>query len=329
MEHADPVHRALCRDQPPWAQVQIIASRQGRAIHLRQLRACGLSEQTVRTAVARGHLHAVHRGVHAVGIRRLSVHGARWAAFLAAGPDTAFTDRTGAAMRGLVRWTGTVHLVAPGKRRNHRGVVVRRAADLSPAWIRHKSGLPILKPAHLLLDLGAAVGHSELALALNEALALKLVSTTEIATAIDLRPRHRGRRALAGAVQAATDDPGEGRTHGELEALVFPLLRALPGLPAYTRNQLVELGGGRIAKADALFRDAGVLLELDSRTWHEQRLAMDSDRRRDQQALAVGLITFRVTWRHATQEWASVSADLCATLDRGIRARRRNETVAC
>jgi hypothetical protein len=326
--HVDPVLRALCRDQAPWAQVQIIASRQGRAIHVQQLAACGLSAQTIKTAAERGQLHPVHRGVRAVGIRRLSAHGARWAAFLAAGPDTAFTGRTGGAMQGIVRSSRTIQLVAPAKRRNHRGVVVRRAADLSPRWIGRNGGLPVLRPAHLLLDLAVELRAEELTLALNEALALNLLSTADVEAVIDLRPRHRGRRGLAVAISAATEDPGKGRTQGELEAIVLPLLRALPGLPPYSRNQLVELAGGRIAKADAFFPDARVLLELDSRTWHEQRRAMDSDRRRDQQALAAGFITFRITWRHATREWPSVSADLLATLERGSRARPGNEAAA-
>lgn len=326
--HVDPVLRALCRDLPPWSQVQIIASRQARAIHVQQLDACGLSEQTIRTAEARGQLHPLHRGVRAVGIRRLSAHGARWAAYLAAGPDTAFTGRTGGAMQGIVRSSKTIQLVAPTKRRNHRGVAVRRAADLSPRWIASKGGLPVLKPAHLLLDLALTLSSGERAIALNEALALKLVSTAQVESVIDLRPRHRGRRGLAAAVAAATDDPGEGRTQGELEALVLPLLRAVPGLPPYSRNQLVELAGGRIAKADAFFPDARVLLEFDSRTWHEQRLAMESDRRRDQQALAAGFTTFRVTWRHATREWPLVSADLLATLKRGSRTHPGNKAAA-
>lgn len=115
---------------------------------------------------------------------------------------------------------------------------------------------------------------------------------------------------------AVRDDPGKGRTRSELEELVLLKLRDIPGLPPYERNAPVELGGDRRANADLYFSDRRVMVELDSRTWHEQRLAMDSDSRRDQQAAAVGVLTFRITWRHVTSEWDDVVADLVATLDR-------------
>lgn len=180
--------------------------------------------------------------------------GKHWAAVLAVGSGAALCDLTGAALYGIRRWDGDIHVAAPSQRRDHRGVVVHRVESLTGAG--------------------------------------------------------RLRRALRHAV----DDPGQGRTHQELEALVMTRMRRLPGLPPYGRNALVQLSGGRVAKADVLFTGLGVMLELDSRTWHEQRLAMDSDRRRDQQALAAGIVTFRITWRHATTEWDAVAADLMATL---------------
>jgi hypothetical protein len=313
--HEDPILAALCAGKEPWHQAALIAGRQGRAIKTTQLRACGISSQSILTATRRHVLPHVHRGVRAFGTRQLDRHGEYWAAHLAAGADSALCDLAGAAHMGLHAWSGTIHLAAPTNRRNHRGVEVHRLESLTPAMIVVKQGLPVLKPPHLLLELGARLSADRLAIALNEALARRLVRIGDLEAVLDLRGGHHGAGALAGAVGAALDDPGTGRTHGELEQLVLVKLRAVPALPPYERNAPVVLGAGRRANADLLFPGLGVLVELDSRTWHEQRLAMDSDRRRDQRALAAGYITFRVTWHHATREWDDVVADLLATLE--------------
>jgi hypothetical protein len=179
-----------------------------------------------------------------------------------------------------------------------------------------------MRAPHVMLDLAARLPTDALAIALNEALSKRLLRLQELEAVLVERFGHHGLAALADAIAVIADEPGQGRTHGEFEELVMLLLRDLPGLPPYVRSDLVELGGGRLAKADVHFRGLGVMVELDSRTWHEQRLAMDSDRRRDQQALAAGTITFRITWRHAVREWPEVSADLLATVARASRNTR-------
>jgi hypothetical protein len=316
MAHDDPVLAALCRGREPWWQVSLIAGRQGQAISVAQLRDCEIPASTVKTATRRGRLHRSHRGVRIFGATALAPAGERWAAHLAAGPGSAFTLDTGAGLTGIGTAGRHLHLVAPKGRRDHRRVTVHECAGLGPEWICVRQDLPVLRPAHLLLDLATVLRPDALAIALNEAVARRLVTHDEVEEAGAARPRHRGRRPLDAAVFAQVADPGEGRTKGELEALVLPLIRALPGLPPYVRNDLVELGGGRFATGDLHFRGLGVLVELHSRTWHEQRLAMDDDRRRDQQALAAGFVVFRVTWRHVTVEWTAVAADLLDLLAR-------------
>ncbi len=280
-----------------------------------QLVACGLSVDQVDRATAAGRLHLVHRGVRAVGVDRLDRTGALWAAILAVGKDCGIIGDTAAVLAGFRPFTDPViHVGAPTQRRSHHGVAVHHVAGLNSGWLRRRDGLPVLRPAHALLDVAADLSAERLAIALNEALALRVLRLHEVDAVLEGRPGHRGLGKLQAAVTEARDDPGAGRTHGELEELVLLLLRGLPDLPPFERNRRIELAGGRVAKADMLFPGLGLMVELDSRKWHEQRRAMDSDRRRDQQALAVGIVTFRITWRHAVREWPAVSADLLATL---------------
>lgn len=326
MPHDDPILQALCRGLTPWQQVVLIAGRQGRAIHVRQIRDCEITRAAADVALDRRLLNRVHRGVRAVGPPKLDRLGQNWAAHLAAGADTALARDSGAALSGLRPVPREVHVASPRYRRNHRAVEVHTLAGLNPAWIRRHDGLPVLRPSHLMLDLATDLRPEPLGIALNEALARRLVTVDQLGELIDGRPGHPGRGPLSAALAVVVDDPGSGRTHSELEDLVLRLLRPLD-LPPFERNKLVELAGGRIAKADILVRDLGLMIELDSRRWHEQRRAMDSDRRRDQQALAVGLQTFRITWRHATREWPQVSADLLATVSQRIAERASHETA--
>ncbi len=87
-----------------------------------------------------------------------------------------------------------------------------------------------------------------------------------------------------------------------------------PDLPPDRRNATLKLAEDFVVSPDVLFIAERVWTELDSRTWHEQRAAMDADRRKDQRALANDYAPFRFTWRHLTREWAENSADLLATL---------------
>jgi predicted transcriptional regulator of viral defense system len=59
-----------------------------------QLLALGLTMGSIRARVANGRLHRVHRGVYAVGHRRLTVKGRMMAAVLACGPDAVLSHRS-------------------------------------------------------------------------------------------------------------------------------------------------------------------------------------------------------------------------------------------
>lgn len=81
--------------------------------------------------------------------------------------------------------------------------------------------------------------------------------------------------------EALIGDPGAGRSHSEMERLFARLAAQLRGLPPYLRNHRLTLPDGRTVVPDAYFPDERAWIELDSRSWHQQRRAMGDDRRRD------------------------------------------------
>jgi hypothetical protein len=303
------------RRQPPWRLVAKTAARQGRAVGLAQLRAAGLTRHEISRAALAGHIHGYHRSVYAVGTPELSAYGRLWAGHLAVGEDSRITSHSAGQLWAMRPWQGDVHVIAPKDRRHHRGVVVHRGI-LTPDQMRRRRGLPLVSPARALLDMAVDLRPDALQIAINQGLSNSVLRLRDIDAVLLANPGHHGLGALGEALQAQRDDPGTGRTRSEMEALFLTLLRKLPNLPPHKRNATLHLADDVIVSPDVLFTAERVWIELDSRRWHEQKLTMDADRRKDQRALAFGYAPFRFTWRHLTREWAEVSCDLLETLAR-------------
>jgi very-short-patch-repair endonuclease len=73
---------------------------------------------------------------------------------------------------------------------------------------------------------------------------------------------------------------------------------------------------------DFLWRDAGLIVEADSRRVHGTATAFEEDRRRDQMLMAAGWTVIRCTWRQVTNEPESLSRTLRSLLSRGAAGRR-------
>ncbi len=67
---------------------------------------------------------------------------------------------------------------------------------------------------------------------------------------------------------------------------------------------------------DAVWRDAGLAVELDGHTTHGTRAAFERDRARDRALQVAGFRVVRVTWRQIAREPAALARDLAALLDR-------------
>jgi hypothetical protein len=104
-----------------------LADRQEGVVARRQLVALGMSDRMIGDRVRRGRLIRLHRGVYAVGHRRLRREGVWLAAVLAAGRGAALSHRTAAVLHGLRSSTTLVEVTAPVPRRI-AGMRMHRAA---------------------------------------------------------------------------------------------------------------------------------------------------------------------------------------------------------
>src|SRR3954470_25056397 len=93
--------------------IAILAERQHGVVARAQLLALGVGPRAIDHRVACGRLHVVHRGVYAVGHRRLTIRSWWMAATLAT--DGVLGHRAAAALWG-VRRSEAVEVTAPRKR---------------------------------------------------------------------------------------------------------------------------------------------------------------------------------------------------------------------
>src|SRR2546423_8138528 len=111
-----------------------LAERQHGVAALSQLRALGLSASAVRSRISRGRLDPVHRGVYAVGHRRLDAEGRWLAGVLACGDGALLSHRSAGLLWGLHGSARTpIDVTVPGTTGLRRpGIRVHRSETLRP-----------------------------------------------------------------------------------------------------------------------------------------------------------------------------------------------------
>ena len=130
-----------------------------------QLHAAGLGRGAINLRVRRQRLLRVHRGVYAVGHRRLTFRGRLWAAVLACGGVEAavLSHRTAAAVWGLSpRPSGKLELTTVQRSASTAALRVHRSRTLDPLddVVRQPDGLPVTTVARTLMDLAEVLSHS-------------------------------------------------------------------------------------------------------------------------------------------------------------------------
>jgi predicted transcriptional regulator of viral defense system len=121
-----------------------------------QLREEGLAKSTVIEWVAAGRLHQLHRGVYAVGHRRLTWYSRCWAAVL--GAEANETDEvvwpavashgSAAYLWGLYRYApDRIDVTAPIRRRAKREFRVHFSSILAPEDRTQREGIPVTSGA--------------------------------------------------------------------------------------------------------------------------------------------------------------------------------------
>ena len=271
--------------------IQDLADRQYGHVARRQLLAAGLSPGQIRHRVRSGYLVCVYAGVYAVGHRPQTRSSRFMAAVLAAGVDAALSHGSAAAHRGIRGWGGgPIHVSAPRKICRDRRICAHQAR-LPPDEVSVIDAIPTTGISRTLFDLAGTLGAEAFQAALRQAEFLRATDTLTLADLLERHPRRRGASIVRAALESGRFGAVRTRSGLELGFLAFLDARGLP-LPEV--NALIE-AGGRTYEADAAYRAAQLIVELDDFSSHGTTSAFESDRARDRALLLAGWRTIRVT----------------------------------
>ena len=275
------------------------ASGQHGLVTLEQLRALGISADGAYQRAVAGRLHRVHEGVYAVGHPLLTTEGRSMAAVLACGSGAVLSHRSAAALLGIREIDhGSVDVTAPNRRGRHPSGIDAHRFSLPVSDWTTVHGIPCTTVERTLLDLAAVIPVWQLRKALAEAEVLRIVDLSVLRA---LLRRSRGRRGVA-RLRFILDElhPETKRTRSELERMFLRMCRRAR-LPTPEVNVSLHISGRQL-KPDFLWRDAGLIIEADSRRFHDTDSAFQHDRQREQLLQLAGWRVSRCTWEQVEGE---------------------------
>jgi predicted transcriptional regulator of viral defense system/very-short-patch-repair endonuclease len=289
-------------------EIAELAERQHGVVAIEQLRGLSLSASGVRSRVARGYLHRVHRGVYAVGRPGLTQNGRRMAAVLAYGPDAVLSHRSAAGLWGL----------RPDNRPNVELSVPRSGARGRPGIDAHASRtltaddvtvvdiIPCTTVARTLVDLGDVANRRAVEQAVEQAEVLRLFDLSAVDDALRRAGPRRGTGLLSSVLEESTDPT---LTESELEEALLSICRGI-GLRDPEVNAWITLLDGTPARIDFLWRAEGIAVETDGHGFHRTRQSRERDARRDQLLRLAGFEPVRFTGRQVARDPGWVAAVL-------------------
>jgi very-short-patch-repair endonuclease len=272
-------------------------------ISRRQLLDLGVTAESVKSRVRRGRLHAVHRGVYAVGRSDLSRHGEFMAAVLACGTRAVLSHTAAGELWGMVARTARIHTTSPSLMRVTGLITHRRRLEARETTRRHR--IPTTRPLQTLIDLATLLTQAQLEAAISEADRQGLITASGLPVLLARSPRRPGLAALKATATATFR-----RTDSDLERRFLALVREA-SLPAPLTQQWVS--GYRV---DFFWPDLGLVVETDGLTYHRTSAQQSRDRARDQAHAAAGLTQLRFSNHQIRNEPERVVATLRSVIRR-------------
>jgi len=288
-----------------------LARHQSGVVSRSQALRAGFSADMIKFRVRTGWWQPAHRGVYLTFTGAPGRSAQLWAALLGAGPGAVLSHVTAAELQRLSdRPAKTIHVTVPWARRItavpgvslHRS---RRAVRIAP----ENGNPPRTAVEETVLDLTqAAVSFDDVCGWVTRALARDLTDTERLRVAIRQRSRLRWRADLRELIAAAASGD-----HSVLEFRYDRDVERAHGLPDPVRQAEFAGPDGRRGRRDRLYRDYGVVVELDGRLAHP---AEDHwrDQARDNAAAVTGQQTLRYGWLQVTRHACTTAAEVARVL---------------
>lgn len=298
-------------------QVAAIANRQDGVASVGQLDKAGVTPGCAARRAEAGRLHRVHRGVYAVGHTAIGRHGELRSAVLACGESAVVSHLTAASLWGLVdRAPALIDVtVACETGRKIDGIRCRRCRYPDEREITVHQGIVCTTPVRTLIDIAGMLGAASLRAAVERAAFLGLLDLDALLVSLELARGRRGIRTLRRIIVPWLGIHGPTpRLRSVFEARVLPVLLEM-GLPQPACNAPLLVEGERLT-VDFLWEKQRLVVETDGSGSHENPVAFQGDRWRDQILVAAGFRVQRITWDQFGHERSAVLARITRALSR-------------
>lgn len=247
--------------------------------------AAGLTPTAVARWLAAGQLTRLHHKVYALGHCVLRPEGRWLAATWACGNGAVLSHLSAAAFHGLrVEPPGEpVHVSTTGEAKSRPGIVVQRVRTLDRVDVFDACPLRVTHVPRTLIDLADELGWLDYRAAADK------ISQLRLDTVAAAQRRAPGRRG-AGLVRRFLEaDDAHTKSEFERRYTRFVARHSLPRPDG--RN--VRVAG---YKADCVYFEARLVVELDGRAHHQRRDQMRADRKRDRRYQSAGFDVARLVW---------------------------------
>lgn len=277
--------------------IAALAERQHGCLARDQAVALGATDRVIQRRLETGRWVPVGKHVVRVAGAPTTWRQRLLAGVLDGGPGAVATGRPAAALWVLPGYPqGGVEVLRP-RGGNHRPSLgtARETRSLPPSHVTTREGIPVLVPARLAVELAGREHPKRVERTVESAIAAGLLTPQQLARVVsELASRgRRGSTFLRELVEQLS--PGYVPPASELEARFRDLLQTA-GLPEPIRQ--LDVGGELwIGRVDVAYPERRLVIELDSRRWHDSRGAIESDAMRSNQLTRAGWTVLRITWR--------------------------------
>jgi len=261
-----PRNRNSSGSRGPRRDVEILDAALHNVVTFDELRTLGLSSDEIDYRVRVGRLHRKYKQVFAVGRPDLSVDGLFLAAVRACGPR-AKLGFLSALRKYDLRGGGTyrIDVIAPRSIKPKPGIRLHRPLSLDDLDATIVDGIPITSVAQTLLDVAAPEYRLDMGKLLHEAATVQqILDMRAVWEVLASNPGAPGARRLEAATREEVPF-----TRSELEEAALFVFRSF-SVPEPETNVWVW-GGEKLVEVDCLWRQFGLIVEIDSRRYHGSR----------------------------------------------------------
>lgn len=295
---AGPMQRALRAStahaawMEPWQRVAGVARSQYGLVAVSQAAALGVGPRALQREAERRGAQRVHRGVYALqGVPR-SYQRDLMAALLAAGPRSALSHETAAAVVGLHRARPRpIDLVVPMDRKAPQltGVHARRSRTLTTVDIARTAGLRRTAVARTLCDL-ATLDEGRLRELAAVALQSRQTTVERITSCSHRLGSHPGAGRLADVLDQLRGTSSDSGFERRARAWLCE-----EGLPPHPRLYPLRAEDDVLVELDIAYPEARVYVDCVGFPWHSLPSSLVRDALRDNGIAATGWRSLRLT----------------------------------